>query len=75
MSTIDEIERAVTGLSPEDLTRFREWFLEFDAEAWDRQFAEDVASGRLDSLADEALPETGSIRVVSVPELSEEIGP
>jgi hypothetical protein len=55
MSTIDEIERAVTDLSPEDLSRFREWFLEFDAEAWDRQFEEDAAAGRLDALADEAL--------------------
>ena len=55
MSTIDEIERAITDLSPEDLSRFREWFLEFHAEGWDRQFEEDAAAGRLDALADEAL--------------------
>ena len=34
---------------------FRSWFEEFDAEAWDRQFEQDVASGRLDALADVAL--------------------
>lgn len=62
MSTIDEIERAVTGLSPEDLTRFREWFLEFDADAWDRQFAEDVAAGRLNALAGEALSDLAAGR-------------
>ena len=31
------------------------WFAEFDAAAWDRQFERDVAEGRLDALADEAL--------------------
>ncbi|MBA2244560.1 MAG: hypothetical protein H0W11_06365 [Gemmatimonadetes bacterium] len=37
------------------MSEFRAWFLEFDAEAWDRQFEQDVAAGRLDALADEAL--------------------
>ena len=55
MSTVQEIENAVQQLPREELASFREWFTSFDAEAWDRQFAEDVAAGRLDSLADEAL--------------------
>ena len=55
ISEIDEIEHAVSGLSPADLSRSHEWFFEFDAEAWDRQFAEDVAAGRFDALAEEAL--------------------
>lgn len=55
MSTIQEIEEAVRRLSPLDLERFRHWFSEFDAEAWDRQLERDVAAGRLDGLADEAL--------------------
>jgi hypothetical protein len=55
MSTIQEIERAVVGLSPEELAEFRAWFLEFDAAGWDRQFEQDAATGRLDSLAEEAL--------------------
>ena len=33
---------------------FRDWFSEFDAVAWDKQFEEDVAAERLDALADEA---------------------
>jgi hypothetical protein len=37
------------------LAAFREWFVQLDAEAWDRQIEEDVAAGRLDSLAEEAL--------------------
>lgn len=55
MSTIPEIEEAVRGLSPDDLAAFRRWFAEFDADAWDRQFEQDSAAGRLDNLADEAL--------------------
>lgn len=55
MTTIQEIESAVSGLSREDLSAFRVWFQEFDAEAWDRQLKADMAAGRLDRLADEAL--------------------
>jgi hypothetical protein len=53
--TLQEIESAVAGLSAEELTRFRAWFLEFDAVAWDQQFEDDVRAGRLDALAEEAL--------------------
>jgi cobalamin biosynthesis protein CobT len=55
MSNIQEIERAVRQLSSEELTAFRVWFSEFDAEVWDRQFEEDVAAGRLNALAERAL--------------------
>lgn len=57
MSTVHEIEHAVRGLSPDELSRFREWFIEFDARAWDRQLEADVAAGSLDDLAAEALEE------------------
>ncbi len=55
MSTVFEIESAVQSLSPHDLTAFRDWFLGFDAAAWDAQFEEDVIARRLDALADEAI--------------------
>lgn len=55
--TLNELENAVAGLSAEDLARFRAWFVEFDSAAWDRQLEQDVAAGKLDSLADEALRE------------------
>lgn len=62
MSTINEIEEAVSSLSPEDLSRFREWFFDFDARIWDRKLEADVAAGRLDGLATEALAEHDSGR-------------
>ena len=55
MSKVRELERAVSELTPEDLSAFRAWFTEFDARLWEQQIETDVAQGRLDSLADEAL--------------------
>ena len=55
MSTLQEIESAVRELSQEELVAFRAWFGEFDAGAWDKQLEQDIAAGRLNGLADEAL--------------------
>ena len=55
MSAIQNLETAVRKLSPEELALFRAWFAEFDANVWDRQFEQDVATGKLDHLAGEAV--------------------
>jgi hypothetical protein len=55
VSSVNEIEEAVLRLTPAELEAFRAWFAEFDAAAWDRQMEDDVAAGRLDALADEAI--------------------
>jgi len=55
MNLVSEIEVAVKKLSRDELSAFRDWFQEFDAEAWDKQFDTDVRAGRLDALAEEAL--------------------
>jgi len=55
MTGVSEIEVAVANLSREDLAAFRDWFQKFDADAWDKQFEADVAAGRLEALAEEAL--------------------
>ena len=57
MSKVEQIENEVQELSAEELARFRDWFLEFDWEAWDRQLERDVETGKLDVLADEAVRE------------------
>jgi len=53
--SIQELEQAVTQLPPKDLMRFREWFDEFDAQVWDKQFETDAKSGKLDKIAEQAL--------------------
>lgn len=62
MSSVKDIETAVSKLSREDLSLFRTWFAEFDAGAWDRKFEQDVAAGRLDGLAEMALRDLDSGR-------------
>ena len=53
--SISEIEQAITQLPPNDLTRFRAWFEEFDAQTWDEQFEQDASSGKLDKFANKAI--------------------
>ena len=55
VGALQEIEEAVLKLSPAELAAFRAWFAELEAADWDRQIERDVAEGRLDALADEAL--------------------
>jgi hypothetical protein len=55
MTTIEKIEHNVKRLNPEELAAFRRWFAEFDADQWDRQIEEDVNSGKLDKLAQQAI--------------------
>lgn len=55
MVMVQEIEKAVSSLPPKELAEFRAWFEEYDAATWDKQFEEDVKSGRLDTIAEKAI--------------------
>jgi hypothetical protein len=55
--TVESLEHAVARLPAADLARFRRWFAEFDAAAWDAQIEADAAAGKFDALAAEALAE------------------
>ena len=55
MGRIENLEEQIRALSPEEFARFREWFAQFDAEAWDRQLEADVKAGKLDKLAERTL--------------------
>jgi hypothetical protein len=57
MKTVRDIEDAVTKLAPRSLRSFRNWFAEYDAKQWDDQIERDVAAGRLNRVAEEALAE------------------
>jgi hypothetical protein len=60
MGKVETIEQQIQALSPEELARFRAWFLEFDWAAWDRQLQRDVSAGKLDALAEKALRDHAS---------------
>ena len=53
MTRLEQLERAIGRLSPEERASFCE---SFDA-AWDRQIEGDAAAGKLDRLAEQALAE------------------
>src|SRR5581483_6795931 len=55
MTRIEEIESQIKKLNPDELSVFRRWFLEFDADSWDRQIEADARNGKLDFFADSAL--------------------
>lgn len=55
MTTVQEIEKALSKLPPEKLAEFRSWYTEFDAAQWDEQIERDVQVGKLDTFADQAL--------------------
>jgi hypothetical protein len=55
MSEIEQLEQRIKSLPPPDLTKFRAWFVEFDAQIWDAQIEADARAGKLDGLINEAL--------------------
>ncbi len=54
MTRIEDIEKAVSELPPEELDAFRAWFEEFDARLFDERLEQDAKAGKLDALADKA---------------------
>jgi hypothetical protein len=55
MGKIERLEQEIRELSDKELAQLRRWFIEYDAEAWDREIEADANAGKLDRLADEAL--------------------
>ena len=55
MSKVENLEKEIQQLSPEELAEFRHWFADFDAQLWDHQLESDVKAGKLDALAEKAL--------------------
>jgi hypothetical protein len=54
MSELEELEQRIRNLPPEDLAKFRAWFVEFDHVLWDRQIESDGKAGKLGRLVGEA---------------------
>lgn len=57
MSKVQHLETKVQSLSPQELSLFRAWFVEYDAQAWDRQIEADQKSGNLNAIVDKARAE------------------
>ena len=55
MSRVEQLEQQVQELDPQEFTQFRDWFLELEWDAWDREIERDSKAGKLDALAQKAL--------------------
>ena len=53
--TIEDLEKAVSNLPPDQLAKFRAWFEAFDAARFDEKIERDAKAGSLDRLAEQAL--------------------
>jgi hypothetical protein len=63
MRKIEKIENEVQQLNKDELAAFRNWFIQFDSDEWDREIEEDALKGRFDLLAQEAISAHNSGRI------------
>jgi hypothetical protein len=57
MTEIDELETRIRNLPKEDLSKFRDWFYQFEEELWDQQIKSDFKAGKFDKLIEKAQTE------------------
>jgi len=66
MTAIEKLEREVRRLSREERSAFRDWFRRYDSDEWDREIEQDIRSGKLDALAEEAIADHEAGRTKAV---------
>jgi hypothetical protein len=57
MSNLEQIEAAILSLPSSEFERLKLWLLDLDYDRWDEQLEQDVADGKLETLAQEAIAE------------------
>jgi len=67
--SLQELEQAITSLSPGDLNAFSRWFEEYLADAWDRQIEADADAGRLDAAGKRANDDFDAGRCIELCEI------
>jgi hypothetical protein len=53
--SIEDLEKAIAGLPPDQYADFRTWFDAFDADRFDHKIEPDAQAGKLDRIADQAI--------------------
>jgi hypothetical protein len=54
MSSVQEIESAITRLKPTEIHAVADWLLEYRETLWDKKMAADAHAGKLDTLVKKA---------------------
>ncbi|HSR09537.1 MAG TPA: hypothetical protein VLM42_20570 [Bryobacteraceae bacterium] len=60
MSRVEQIERAIQELSPEEFAQLAQYIRSLEQERWERQLDNEAASGKLDFLQNEVRKERES---------------
>lgn len=69
MSTVAEIESALQKIPVDDARKVADWLQHYLDERWDRQIDADIAAGKLDKLAEQALEDYRAGRVKPLDEI------
>lgn len=72
MSTVVEIEKALQTLPVQEARKIADWLQHYLDEKWDEQIDGDIASGRLDKLADTAMQDYHAGRTKPLDEIIDE---
>ena len=57
MSNLEQIEAAILSLPLSEFERLKLWLFDLDYDRWDEQLEQDIADGKLEALAQEAIAE------------------
>lgn len=57
MLTLEQIESAILQLPPNEYQKLIEWFADLDYQRWDEQLEKNIADGKLEAFAKEAIAE------------------
>jgi len=52
--SVEQLENAIANLPPDEFARLAKWFVEYEAEQWDRQIEADQRTGRLNAVIQRA---------------------
>ena len=63
MTKLEKIKRRIEALPPQELRALGEWLDELREKLWDEQMERDALSGKLDTLAAEAMADIAAGRV------------
>ena len=55
--SLENLEDAILSLPSHEFERLRRWFFDLDYDRWDEQIEQDIADGKLEALAQEAIAE------------------
>ena len=55
MSIIEQTKAAILSLPADEFEQLKRWLSDLDYERWDEELEEDIAEGKLEALAQEAI--------------------